>query len=260
MSQGKYFMLISKLGGHSLGPEGGSTAPGARLLTVPKYENDDRQYWYSDAITGTIRNKANGFCITVGGDCNITLQPFQANQPSQQWHIHGDTVKSKNDDRVLDITGENPNVGVPLCAYKGHGGKNQAWDKVFQKPKFFTIKGEQSGRMIDIEGANKAAGTKICVYDATGKDNQLWYEDAAGLIRSKLNDFVFDGSGKEVTMQPYEPSNANRAWVLNGVLICQLANPKIVLDVIGQNTANVTKICAYQQTGNANQKWSVQFV
>jgi len=259
MSQGKFFLLVSKLGGHSLGPEGGSSAAGARLLTVPKYDNDDRQYWYSDAVTGTVRNKANGFCITIGGDCNITLQPYQANNPAQQFAIQGDTVQNK-DGRVLDITGENPNVGVPLCAYKAHGGKNQAWDRVFEKPKFFMLKGDQSGRVIDIEGANKAPGTKICLYDASGSVNQQWYEDGNGLIRSKLNDFVFDGSGKEVTMQPYEPNNAHRAWALNGPHISQVANPKIVLDVIGQNTANTTKICAYNNTGNANQKFTVQFV
>jgi len=81
-----------------------------------------------------------------------------------------------------------------------------------------------------------------------------------GLIRSKLNDFVFDGSGSDIVMQPYEPSNAHRSWVLNGAAVSKLADPKVVLDVKGEKCDNCANICAYQNRGAAHQKWSIVYV
>ena len=64
-----------------------------------------------------------------------------------------------------------------------------------RRPQYFLLRGEKSGRVIDVESSNRAAGAKICLWDANNGDNQQFYEDRNGLVRSKLNDFVFDGSG-----------------------------------------------------------------
>jgi len=48
--------------------------------------------------------------------------------------------------------------------------------------------------VLDIEGGNRAAGTKLIMWDQGNGDNQQWYEDKNGLLRSKLHDFVPDGS------------------------------------------------------------------
>lgn len=257
--QGKYFMIVSKLGGHVLGPEGGSTAPGARLVTCPRNDGDDRLYWYTDALTGTLRNKASGHCIHVSGT-DATMNDYSKGNNCQQFVIEGNLVKNRTDGKVLDISGNNPNTGVPICVWAPHGGNNQAWDCLCQRPKYFMLKGEASGRVIDIMGASKAAGAKICLYDASKNDNQLWYEDRNGLIRSKLNDFVFDGTTDDITMQPYEPNNPNRAWVLKGAAVAQLANPSKVLDVRKANTGNGSTICVYDNRDAGHQKWSVQYV
>jgi len=260
MPEGKFFLLVSKLSGHALGPEGGTDAPGARLVTVPRNDNDDRQAWFSDAVTGTLRNKNSGLCINVEADGNATLQRYEAGRPSQQFLLDGNLVKNRADSRVLDIVGSNPGVGAAICVWQMHGGPNQQFDPAFQKPKYFVLKGEKSGKAIDIEGCSKAAGAKICIYDINKGDNQLWYEDRLGLIRSKLNDFVFDSSGSEITMQPYAPNNAHRAWVLAGSAVAQLSNPTKVLDVCKESNENGARICAYDNRGAPHQKFAALYV
>jgi hypothetical protein len=260
MPEGKYFMLVSKLSGCAFGPEGGSAAPGVRLVTVARNDNDDKLYWYADPLTGTIRNKVSGLCLSVQGDCNLVQSAVEAGNPKQSWILEKNVVKNRTDQRVLDITGNNPNVGVPICAWAPHGGGNQQWDVVFQRPKYFVLVGEASGKAIDICGANRSPGAKICIYDRNNNDNQLWYEDHMGLVRSKLNDFVFDNSGDDIVMQPFEPNNPRRAWVVQGNAIAQLAKPSQVLDVRKESCENGATICSYDNRGASNQKWAVQYV
>jgi len=169
-------------------------------------------------------------------------------------------VKNRKDGRVLDIIGGNPNVGVQLCAWAPHGGANQQFDATFQGPRYFLLKSEHSGRVIDIAEGNRGAGARICIWDAHKSDNQQWYEDRNGIIRSKLNDFVFDGSGGDIHMQPYEPNNPNRQWAVSGAAVVQASNPSNCLDVKGGSGDNGTAICSYQNKGQPNQKWSLVYV
>lgn len=257
---GKYFMLVSKLSGHVVGPEGGSEGAGVKLTTCSRNDNDDKLFWYTDPLSGCLRNKKTGLCFNISGSCDATVDNYTKGNPCQQFVVEGNTVKNRCDGRVLDVSGNNPNTGAALCVWKYHGGSNQHWDTVFQKPKYFMLRGEASGKVIDITGASKAAGTKICIYDENRQDNQLWYEDKNGLIRSKLNDFVFDGSSGEVTMQPYEPSNPNRSWVLHGTAVAMLANPGKVLDVLKERRDNGATICVYDNRNAGHQKWAVVYV
>jgi len=67
MPEGKYYQLVSKLSGCSVGPEGGSNQPGVRIVTAPRNEGDDRLHWFTDAVTGSIRNKDSGLALHVNG-------------------------------------------------------------------------------------------------------------------------------------------------------------------------------------------------
>jgi hypothetical protein len=259
MPEAKFYQLVSKHSGCALGVD--SDAPGTRIITVARNEGDNRQYWFTDALSGTIRNRASGLCISAGGDGNAIMQPYTAGQNAQQFFLEGSPALVKNKDgRALDITGAKTTCGVPICVYKLHGKANQLWDAVFARPQYFMLRGEKSGRVIDIESSNRAAGAKICLWDANGGDNQLWYEDRNGYIRSKLNDFVFDGYSSDVVMQPFEATNPNRAWVLSGGAVVQLSKPTIVLDVKGEKDESGSRICAYQNKGGAHQRFAVQFV
>jgi hypothetical protein len=134
MPDRRYFLLVSQLSGCALGPEGDAPAvPGVRLVTVARNEKDDRQAWYSDPLTGTIRNKISDLCISLssveGGSSKATLQRYEAGKESQQFVLTGNVVKYR-DGRVLDISGGSLKTGIPICVYKNHGGRHQLWDVV----------------------------------------------------------------------------------------------------------------------------------
>jgi len=254
MAQGKYFVLASRLNGLAIGVE--HTKAGARLVTVQRNDGDEKQQWYIDLVSGSICNRASNLSVQVGSDGNAVLQKTERNRGDQQFSLEGQLVLNRSNNKVLDITGANRNPGALICAWDQNGAANQQWDAHFQPPNYFVIKGKDSKKAIDIEGASSNAGAKIVLWDVHKRDNQLWYEDRFGRIRSKLNDFVFDSSSGDVCMQPFDPHNPNRSWVIQGDTIVQSSNPSMVLDVKEAKTSNGATICAYTHHGKKNQQWS----
>jgi len=257
MPDGKYFVLVSKLNGCALGTEGGS--PGSKLVTVQRNDGDEKQQWYIDLISGSIRNRSNNLSIQEGSDGNAVLQNNEKGHSAQQFSLEGGLVFNRTNNKVLDITGANRNCGATICVWAQNGNPNQHWDAAFQSPKYFVIKGKDSKRAIDIEGASKNAGAKILLWDIHKRDNQLFYEDTHGRIRSKLNDFVFDSSSGDIVMQPFDPNNPHRSWVINGETIVQSSNPSFALDVKGAKTDNGSEICGWNLHGKKNQQWSIKY-
>jgi hypothetical protein len=257
MPEGKYFVLVSRLNGCALGIE--NSTPGSKVITVQRNDSDEKQQWYIDLLNGTIRNRSNDHSIHEGGDSNAVLQKNEKGNSAQQFTLEGSLVLNRSNNKVLDITGANKKSGTPICVWKQNGAVNQQWDAVFQSPKYFVIKGKESKRAIDIEGASKNPGAKICLYDIHKNDNQLWYEDSFGRIRSKLNDFVFDSSSGDICMQPFDPHNPNRSWVINGKFIVQSGNPTIALDVKESKKDNGAAICGYNCHGRENQQWAIKY-
>ena len=62
------------------------------------------------------------------------------------------------------------------------------------------------GKVMDIKGNDDSPGTEVILWekDDGGPDNQLWYISRDGIIRSKLNGFTLDSSGKLLLNGPYE--------------------------------------------------------
>jgi len=259
MPEGKYFVLVSKLNGHTVGFDGSS--PNKRLITVARKDDDDHQLWYIHILTGTIRNKSNQLCLHCTEDGNVVLQTYAKGSDLQQFVLDGHFVKNRVDGRVLDISGASGDVGVPICVWDKHGEPNQLFDSVFTSPKYFMLKGEQSGRVIDIAEGNEDPGAKIVIFDAGQSHNQQFYEDRNGLLRAKQNDFVFDDSNVDmICMQPFEANNPHRSWVINGAAIVQVANPNTVFDVSCEHCENGSTICSFDDRNAPHQRWSVEYV
>ncbi len=74
-----------------------------------------------------------------------------------------------------------------------------------RRSKNFRIKSELNGKVLDIEGANRSPGATVLMWGQKPgvEDNQLWYEDQYGIIKSKLNDFCIDASGKTIYCHKY---------------------------------------------------------
>ena len=54
--------------------------------------------------------------------------------------------------------------------------------------------------VFDVEKASSQPGADVILFKDNGNmaDNQLWYEDANGIICSKLTGFALDASGKYI--------------------------------------------------------------
>ncbi len=48
---------------------------------------------------------------------------------------------------------------------------------------------------VDLDGANTGEDAHVHIWRDNGQDNQMWFQGPDGLIRSKLNGYVFDASG-----------------------------------------------------------------
>jgi len=261
MPEGKYFVLVSQLSGHTVGFE--NSSPGRRLIIVARNDEDDQQLWYIDVLSGTIRNKSNQLCIHCADDGNAVLQNYEKGNDQQQFVLEGHFVKHRIDGRVLDISGASSEIGVAVCVWEKHGGSgepNQLFDFVYTKPRYFMLKGEQSGLVIDIQEAITDPGAKIIIFEAEKSDNQQWYEDRNTLIRAKLNDFVFDDSNGDICMQPFEANNPHRSWVINGAAVVQVSNPTTVLDVSGEQCCNGSTVCSFENRNAPHQRWSLEYI
>jgi hypothetical protein len=265
-TEGKYFIVISKLSSLSIGAEGGKDAPGTLVVTCNRNEKDDHQIWYEDVLTGTIRCKANNLCLHVAAPENtLRLQPFESGNEVQQWTLgkNGTIHRRKDKDKVFDICQAKKEAGAQICAWKIHGGLHQLWDFVYLTPRRFYLKSELNGKVLDIEGGSSAAGTKVCMWDQKkGNEaiNQLWFEDKQGIIRSAMNEFAIDGSANELCIQPADPNNPKRGWIINGAFICLLSNKDIVLDILQERKESGAHVGSFKQHGKPNQKWKIEYI
>ena len=60
------------------------------------------------------------------------------------------------------------------------------------------IKSKMNGKVVDVDQGNAQPGASLIMWPMhrPPRDNQLFYFDSFGAIRSKMNDFAFDSSGK----------------------------------------------------------------
>lgn len=122
-----YYMIKSRLTGFVLEPESGGLQPNARVTPVDA-NGRDSQIWYDCQSTGTLRNKANNFCLDIEGEL-LVVRPYQQGDPNQQWMRVDKYIKNRVDqNRVLDIFSNSRDRGAKIGAWKFHGGDNQSWD------------------------------------------------------------------------------------------------------------------------------------
>ena len=61
-------------------------------------------------------------------------------------------------------------------------------------------------------------------------------------------------------MQPYDPSVPGMQWMRLGDFILNKLDPSQVLDIKGEDDDNGAKLCAYQNNGGQNQRWTFIYV
>lgn len=263
--KGHCFYIKSYLNGYCLDVEGNSTDPGARVLMFePKpAEEAANQLWYMHAHTSTIRNVATDLCLEIDGDSG-RVNPYEPGNPGQMWAVAGDFLLNLEDKgKVLDVVGASHDLCADICSYDRHGEVNQRWYFENVPRKYFRIVSRlNEDKVLDISGNDDSAGAEVIIFDKKHDltDNQLWYCDSTGLIRSKLNGFVLDGSDGDIKMQECNRSCHDQGFVYSNGRILNPHKKDRVLDIKGSSDDNCTNICEWDFHGGKNQLWRIEFV
>jgi len=76
--------------------------------------------------------------------------------------------------------------------------------------------------VLDVRGADRKPGARVILFTDKGDlaDNQLWYEDERGVLRSKMNHFAIDASGKGVRWLPRLVMVLRKVFIAELFLFC----------------------------------------
>lgn len=121
------FFIVSDMHGKVLDIEGGSSAPGAKVIVWPKKNDGSRnQLWYFDG-QGIIRSALNDFAFEAKhANDKIRMMPYRHGSGHQTWRLMGNRIM-KNGSECLDIAGANSGDGAEVLSYGYKGSVNQHW-------------------------------------------------------------------------------------------------------------------------------------
>jgi len=125
----------------------------------------------------------------------------------------------------------------------------------------FFIVSEMNGKALDIRGGNASPGVDVIMYrkKSPPAKNQLWYTDQQGIIRSALNDLVFQNNTKGQPLKMTQFTGDPRGqWRVEGNKIVNRANE--CLDIRGANNGDGAELCAYDFKNQKNQHWRLEYI
>jgi len=144
--------------------------------------------------------------------------------------------------KVLDVSGGSLVPGAKVIQYARHGGANQKWE--FHNDGTIRVAG--TILCLDIEGCSRSQKANLVVNPQNGQDSQKWK-----IVTNESGGCCNNNSGGQSSTSPtYNPRGEHYFLVsdLNG----------LVLDVMGNSTADRTGLHMWTKTGAANQKFSFQ--
>lgn len=264
-----YYLIKTHLGDLVLDVEGGSSSPGARVITYTRknWGEWSNQLWFDDPMTGTIRSKATGHCLDLAGD-TLVVNPHYPGNPNQLWERYGTTIRNRHvPHRVIDVAGANRSAGARVISFDQNGGTNQQFDFVYvpglTEPytrRDFFIVSEMHNKVLDISGVNPCAGAGVIVWPKKSPvaKNQLWYFDPQGVIHSALNDMVLETQGgTQARVMPFLHHNYQQ-WTVAGNRVISMRGE--CLDIQGAQHKDGAAVLSFPYKGSSNQHWRLEFV
>ncbi|OBZ87220.1 hypothetical protein A0J61_04729 [Choanephora cucurbitarum] len=134
---------------------------------------------------------------------------------------------------------------------------------------YFYIKSHSCGKVIDVDGASVKNDAKILIWPPKhndDRDNQLWYYQD-GFIVNKHSGKVLDVRGGPLVQDAWicqydrklTEEAQNQRWGYDEGFIYPLADPHMVLDIRGNQTADGTRLILYHKKlgHNLNQLWDL---
>ena len=248
-----YFFILNKESGKVM--DAGSP-PSIKLW---HYTNSDQQLWFWDGEV--IRNKkyANKVIDLHMSDYNkyrwgkIFLHPFNGGQ-SQRWNFEKNYLSSEFKNLSVEVKDRSQADGSQI------GVKNGTYQKWSLQPEhdFFTLSSRMHAKVLDAPSDNK-----VLMWPFHGLDNQLWFMDEKSIRSKKYPNKVLDlhmenykkrGFG-DVFLHPFH-GGPNQRWNLEGDNI--ISDYKgLRLDIKQSNYDDGALVGGYRNTGNINQKWSM---
>lgn len=180
----------------------GNTQLGAQV-GLSQFHGNSNQLWDFDVAGGS----APGGAAYVAQGGVLQAPPGSMSLPQMQWQKKEFMIKSIMDSKVVDIKGNSPAPGTPICMYNINKQKNQLWyldqsgfirsslnDFVFHgdemghslkmvpfssNPKHqWRVEGDKImngvGQCLDIRGGKCSNGSELCAYTFKNKENQRW--------------------------------------------------------------------------------------
>jgi len=129
-------------------------------------------------------------------------------------------------------------------------------------PRKFYVISEIGGRVLDVRGSNLKPKAEVNIYDRKPSDelNQLFYQDDDGIIRSCLNRYTFDTSSGVLRLQPPNPNDPHRLWIIQENKIVNRADPSQCLEVPKAKNQNGRRVEPAAYHGQPHQHWYIDYI
>nr|UCK81496.1 ricin lectin domain-containing protein 5 [Arenicola marina] len=228
------FYIQSVMHNHVLGVKAASAVPGTHVVitlqkSYPTWRDD--QLWFEDHATGSIRSRMNQFCLDIGDNCTLVVNPLQPGSMTQQFMRLGDYIQNRHDaNKVVDVANCNRSIGARVIVWQRKGGIGQMW----RYPQ---------GNVISLGTPSQTPFPHPTSVPAP------YSAPIPVLIPDPLTSLV--AAGRKKTRQPATVSSSSQSFYIRSHL-----NGK-VLDVKGGSTAPGTPVIMWQRKPGAanNQLW-----
>ncbi|KAG0169662.1 hypothetical protein DFQ30_003331 [Apophysomyces sp. BC1015] len=131
----------------------------------------------------------------------------------------------------------------------------------FPVGKYFFIKSLKNDSVLDIYDGETTAGAKLIIWPQkeTGNDNQLWRYDNGFLTNKNSTMGNLKSDTQIVQYDRKTTTTYNQRWGYRDGFVYVLADPRLVLDIKGDNDKEGTSVILYarKDKDNENQQWRI---
>jgi len=265
---GHFFIIRARQSGLCLDVQGAAEEPGSPVILWEE-TGLPNQLWYYDRIDGCIRSKQTGLCLDFDDENTLVINEYNGEHKQLFEFDDGCACikNSKDSNRVVDVAGGETDPGSRVCVWEPTGEDNQLFDLEYQPPQYFVIVSKMNGKCIDVKDSDTSAGAKLVMWERTDNNNQQFYQDRNGLLRSKMNDFLFESAkglgakGKQMKLEPYHKDKNQQEWLPWRDRLVNLNNhTKDVIEIKKSKDEDGTEVVWDHFDNGTNQKWRVEYV
>ena len=255
-----------------------------------EYSNEESQQWKvekegeyykfvnenSKKVLSTEENAMNGAVLFQWDDMNADTQLWYLEQCEEEYV----QIKSKANDKCIDITGISKDNGAKLQVWDDVDGNNQKWkfvelevgNKIVSGAKY-KITSKTSKKSLEVGYNSQEDGGTVQQWQYEQGSNQQWFIEK---VEEKYYKIIADHSGKALTVKDAGTDNGtlveqkefngsnNQLWYLSedpdGYYRIRSKQSEKALDVKDISQENGALIQIWENDDGDNQKWSLEMI